>query len=273
MAIKSFLCYSSLCLVVTFFGCKDTSAANMQFTDGDRASSPEGQIESTNNANNGMKYRPAMYQVKEGNLSFETENIKTSRILLDSLLYFHHGFVSKENLLSSGIYDEYKITVKVPAQNFEKFIQDIEKTIPNQTSKNIQVIDVTEEFTDIQSRIKIKKELEKRYLHLLEKAEKMDDILKLEGELNSVRTEIEVHIGRNNALSHKIACSTMEILIRNKIPEKNENTFFDEIKIAFKNGVKYVGSFSLFLVNLWPFILVGLGIYFVIRKKRMKSVN
>ena len=273
MAIKSFLCFTSMYIVITFFGCKDTSADSMQFAGGDGTRSPEGQIESTNNSNNGMKSSPAMYQVKEGNLSFETENIKTSRILLDSLLDFYHGFAAKENLLSSGIYDEYKITVKVPAQNFEKFIQGIEKTMPNLTAKNIQIIDVTEEFTDIQSRIKIKKELEKRYLHLLEKEEKMDDIIKLEGELNSVRTEIELQIGRNNALVHKIAYSTLEILIRNKIPIKKENTYLGEIIMAFKNGVNYVGLFSLFLVNLWPFILAGLGIYFLIRKKRMKSVN
>jgi len=49
----------------------------------------------------------------------------------------------------------------VPAQNFEKLIHDIENSIPNQKTKNVHVMDVTEEFTDIQSRIKVKKELEK----------------------------------------------------------------------------------------------------------------
>lgn len=103
------------------------------------------------------------------------------------------------------------------------------------------------------------------------KTEKMDDILQLESELNKIRTDTEAQEGRNQVLAHKIAFSTLEILIRNKIPEKNENTFFDEIKIAFKNGLKYVGMFSLLLVNLWPFICFGIGIYALIIRKKKKT--
>jgi len=159
----------------------------------------------------------------------------------------------------------------VPAQNFEKLIHDIENSIPNQKTKNVHVMDVTEEFTDIQSRIKVKKELEKKYLNLLSKADKMDDILQLEVELNKIRTDIELQQGRNKALTYKITFSTLEILIYNKILPKKEAIYMDEIKTAFKNGLSYVGMFSLLLVKLWPFICIGFGVYAMIIRKKKKT--
>jgi len=265
MSIKSVLNITVIFMIVIFSACKD-KAENMSLLPENKGTG-EAKTNSISKTNNHSQQ--PQYLVKNGNLSFVSVNVKKDRLWIDSLLRIHAGYLVKESLMSFGSTSEYSLITKVPAQNFNKLIIDIEKNIPTLTTKNIHVIDVTEEFTDILSRIKVKKELEKRYLHLLTKTEKMDDILRLESELNKIRTDIEAQEGRNQVLAHKIAFSTLEILIRNKIPEKNENTYFGEIKIAFKNGLKYVGMFSLLLVNLWPFICFGVVIYaFIIRKKK-----
>ena len=267
MSIKSVLNITVILMFVIMSGCKD-KAENMSLLSENKGPGEAGTNSITKTAN--QSQQPS-YLIKDGNLSFASVNVKKDRLWIDSLLQIHAGYLVKESLMSFGSTSEYSLITKVPAQNFNKLIIDIEKNIPTLTTKNIHVIDVTEEFTDIQSRIKVKKELEKRYLHLLTKTEKMDDILRLESELNKIRTDIEAQEGRNQVLAQKIAYSTLEILIRNKIPEKNENTYFGEIKIAFKNGLKYVGMFSLLLVNLWPFICFGIGIYAIIIRKKKKT--
>lgn len=256
-------------MIFIFSSCKDKSG-NLQISDRENMALSAEPV-----SDNDTEYNPAsplpLFLVKDGNLSFETESIKRSRGLIDSLLQLHDGFIVKENLLSTENTSEYKLTTKIPARNFEKFISGIENCVTFLKSKSIHVIDVTEEFTDIQSRIKIKKELENRYLHLLSKAEKMDDILLLEGELNKIRTDIELHVGRTKALSQKIALSTLEILFYSDILPKKENGYIQEFATALKNGLHYVVMFSLLLVNLWPFIALSFAAYAYLNLKQKKA--
>jgi len=255
-------------MIFIFSSCKDKSG-NIKTSDRENMALSAEPV-----SNNDTEYNTAplpLFLVKDGNLTFETESIKRSRGLIDSLLQLQDGFIVKENLLSTENTSEYKLTTKIPARNFEKFISGIENCVTVLKSKSIHIIDVTEEFTDIQSRIKIKRELENRYLHLLSKAEKMDDILLLEGELNKIRTDIEMNEGRMKALSQKIALSTLEILLYTDVLPEQENNYIHEFAASFKNGLHYVVMISLLLVNLWPFIALSFLAYAYLNLKQKKA--
>jgi hypothetical protein len=54
-------------------------------------------------------------------------------------------------------------------------------------TKNITADDVTSEFVDVEARLKSKKEVEKRYLELLARAQKVTDVIEVENNLRVIR--------------------------------------------------------------------------------------
>jgi len=101
----------------------------------------------------------------------------------------------------------YKLTIKVPAQRYDSLYRSILKNISNIQHKNSRIVDVTDKFYDLKSRINNEKILESRYLKLLDKANSIKDILKIEKNLASVRTKIEQMEGSLKHLSKHIVLS------------------------------------------------------------------
>jgi hypothetical protein len=128
---------------------------------------------------------------------------------------------------------------------------------------------VTEEFLDIQARINTKKELENRYLELLKKANSVTEMLEVEKQIGQLRTEIESIEGRLNYLKSKVSLSTLTIIFYQSIP--NESEVGNKFKNGFKSGWNNLIWFFVFLTNIWPFILIGIGLTFVIKKWKKRK--
>ena len=70
--------------------------------------------------------------------------------------------------------------------------------------KNVSVQDVTEEYLDIEARLKTKKEVEARYIEILKsKTKTVEDVLKAEEQIRIIREEIEAREGRLNYLKNQ----------------------------------------------------------------------
>jgi hypothetical protein len=56
--------------------------------------------------------------------------------------------------------------LRIPADKFDAVMKQVEGLAEKVDNKNISTQDVTEEFIDVEARLKTKKELEVRYLEL-----------------------------------------------------------------------------------------------------------
>jgi uncharacterized protein YfiM (DUF2279 family)/uncharacterized lipoprotein YehR (DUF1307 family) len=102
-------------------------------------------------------------------------------------------------------------TIKVPADGFMSFIDRIELIKHNDFERKIGGKDVSEEYVDLESRLKAKQLVETRLLTLMEKADKADDLLKFSQQLASAQEEIEQIKGRIRYLDKNVAFSTVEL--------------------------------------------------------------
>ena len=118
--------------------------------------------------------------IKEGDISFETNNAKETRAIISKNIFELKGYISSDNISNFNDKTEYRITERVPAENFDTLQNRISEQAKKLDSKNIRVTDVTAEYIDVESRIKTKKELEIRYNELLKQASKVDEILIIE---------------------------------------------------------------------------------------------
>jgi len=157
----------------------------------------------------------------------------------------------------------------VPEDKFNLLIDKISSSVEKLESKNISTVDVTEEFIDVEARIKTKKELEARYKEILKKATRVDEILNIEREMGNLRSEIESLEGRMNYLKNRIALSSLTITFYEKVA--SPFGFASKLVKALENGWTALLWFIIILVSLWPFIILTLVIIFIIltiRKKR-----
>jgi len=209
--------------------------------------------------------------IKEGTLAFETADLKQTKNQIIQAIQKHKGYISSENESSVNNSLNHTIIVRVPAKQFDAFIHDATHGIDKFDTKDIQVKDVTEEFVDIQARLKTKKELEQRYLDLLKKANKISEILEIEKQIGDLRSDIEGTEGKLRYLANQASYSTVSISYYKSIP--TQTAFGNKFKDGFSSGWDNFVWFLVGLVNIWPFILSITIIVYLLRRwwKRLKA--
>lgn len=108
---------------------------------------------------------------------------------------------------------EVRITVRVPADHFIALVEEIEK-LGALVSRQISSIDVTEEYVDLEARISNLKHQEKRLLEIVSQARTVEDLLKVEKEIERVRGEIESLTARLNLLRNQADYATVSTYLR-----------------------------------------------------------
>ncbi len=105
---------------------------------------------------------------------------------------------------------DQKITLRVPANRWEEALARV-AAMGRILKRRIEAADVTEEVVDLRLRLRNSLALGKRLEELLQMAKTVEETLKVEQELNRIRTEIERLQGRLQFLSDRIAFSTLVI--------------------------------------------------------------
>jgi hypothetical protein len=211
--------------------------------------------------------------IKEGEIIFETANISETKSLITKTVQELNGYISKDNVNDYSDRLEHRLVIRVPSDKFDILLKNISDHADKLDSKNVDVLDVTEEYIDIDARIKTKRELEDRYKILLKQATKVDEILNIEKEIGLLRTEIESVEGRMKYLKDRISFSTLTATYYQKTTSAFR--FTSKFGQALKGGWDGFLWFLIGLTHLWTLILIGctFGIYFLIRQKRKKNAT
>lgn len=149
--------------------------------------------------------------IKSGSLQFETNNGEKTRETILNAIKTYKGLIVSDNTHDNEGEVEVHLSVQVPAKDFDALINAISDHAGELDYKNISISDVTEEYIDIQARISTKKQLEQRYLQILEKANTVQEMLEVESQLGILRGDIESYEGRLNYIKSRVAFSTLDI--------------------------------------------------------------
>jgi VIT1/CCC1 family predicted Fe2+/Mn2+ transporter len=207
--------------------------------------------------------------IKTANLRFATANIDESYALVQKSAQKYKAIIQNDNT-GKDYHSVYRnVTLRIPKPYFDVFINDLSKGVAYFDRKEISAQDVSEEFIDLEARLKAKQSLEKRYLELLSKANKVSEILEIEKELANIREEIEAKQGRLQYLQSRVAMSTITIEMYTEKPQGIGTTVSYGSKMwnAIKSGFNGLSSFFLGILYVWPFILILAIVFFIVRRK------
>ncbi len=207
--------------------------------------------------------------IKDGSISIKVNDVEVAKKRLDAVIKSHDAYYENESFLNHDLRVSYSLKIRVPANNFESLLKASEKGEGKIESKNINARDVTEEFVDGEIRLTNKKLFRNRYNQLLEKAGKVDDILAIEENIQTLQEEIESQEGQLKFLDDQVAYSTLEVYLFSEKdiakPLVNEDTFFQRFKSSISNGWNTLVSFLLWCVMQWPWAVVIIILIVIIK--------
>ncbi len=220
--------------------------------------------------------------IHRANLEVQVKNLKKAKQNIEKKVKGYGGYVVEsneyrdENELMSG-----HVIVRIPEKHFQAFLNDAEDEAAEVLGRNVSGQDVTEEYVDLESRLKSKRAVEERLLDFMKEAQKTEDLLKISSDLAKVQEEIEVLVGKMKYLENQTSYSTVEIFMQESkvvVPGVGGNDLntWDKTKKQLAVSLNFLLSAAsgviVFVVGNLPIILllvlIGAGIYYVVKRKR-----
>jgi len=211
-------------------------------------------------------------------LNIETTEFEKSNASLNELIAKYQGYVEASNISYNSYYNSKSYRygnyiIRVPKDNIQNFKTDV-AILGNITSENTNKQDVTKQYTDTESRLKVLEVKQERILTLLEKATVIEDIIKLEDQLSNVIYEIENLKASLLTLDDKVEYSTFNLGIQEveklSTAETVETTFGEKIANAIRDSIysfkKTTENLIIGLIYMLPFIIIIGVIGFVVGK-------
>lgn len=214
--------------------------------------------------------------IKSANARYKVKHVKVATKKIKQIALNFDAYISDLRFQNDLYRIENRFTVKVPQQHFDAMMDSISAIVEFVEYENITTQDVTEEYIDIETRLKTKLEVKQRYETILrQKAKTVEEILATEEKLRVIQEEIESEQGRLKYLTNKVAYSTIQIDLYETVDYKEEPTsykksFWSKTKEGLVFGWNFIETIVLGIIHIWPFIILGSLLFFVI-KKRIKK--
>ncbi|AXT56511.1 DUF4349 domain-containing protein [Aquimarina sp. AD1] len=211
----------------------------------------------TENANNRLKI------IKNASCRIKVSSVEEVTTLSKKIAAKYNGYVSDERFTNTNYSKENRFTIRIPQDKFDEVLDSICALAEFVDHKNISTVDVTEEYIDINSRLKTKLEVKQRYETILRtKAKNVEDILLTEDKLRELQEEIDAAKGRLKYLSNKVSFSTIQLDMYETVlpkdePKKYVKSFIDRAEDGLSFGWNLLQHLFLVLFYVWPLLLLG----------------
>jgi hypothetical protein len=159
------------------------------------------------------------------------------------------------------------VTLRVPAKEFDKAIALVKKT-GDLDSINITGQDVTEEYVDLESRLKNYEAQEAQLLAIMAQTQTVDEVLRVQEQLTSVRGEIEVIKGRMQYLDKLVDFATITVTVREPgavVPETGTWGFKDAVRTGLDGLVMMINVIIVLVLSSLPLIILLVLIIWLVR--------
>jgi hypothetical protein len=176
---------------------------------------------------------------------------------------------------------EVKLIARVAATQFDSAVTSIEKLATSVIHRSISGTDVTEEFIDLEARIRTQKALELQFIQILKQAGRINDAMDVQRQIADVRTEIEKLEGRKRFLDNRASLSTITVELRTPVViAVSTSSFSRSLRESVSESVD-IGStivlgltrFFIVMVPIIVLILLPVGLVASIFVRRLKKTR
>lgn len=205
--------------------------------------------------------------IKTASLRLEVKDFNSYSDKVRKTVKQFGGYIAQEEQNLSDEKTETVMSIKVPVAQFEDMMNELPNADAKVTERKITSEDVTGQVIDTKSRLEAKKQMRLKYLDFLKQSKNMEEVLQVQGEINSIQEEIESAAGRINYLTNQSAYSTVNLTFYQPLagykPADEKPGFGSRIAASFKNGASWLAELLIGLVALWPLIVSIFAVWFL----------
>ena len=157
--------------------------------------------------------------IKNASLSIVVEEPGATMDAISDLASEMGGFVVSSNLyriqLDGGLeVPQANITIRVPVEKLDQVLEEIKSGAGQILNENISGQDVTQEYTDLESRLRNLENAEQQLTSIMEEAYKTEDVLSVYNRLVEVQEQIELIKGQMQYYEQSAALSAISVNIQ-----------------------------------------------------------
>lgn len=207
--------------------------------------------------------------IQTGRLVLRVEDLDATADRLTKVVAAEGGFIQSSNLRRGDGVRGASYTLRVPAPAFMDVVRTAEK-LGEVEQRELGGQDVTEEYVDVDARRRNLERQEERLLDILGRAKTVDDVLKVETQLERVRGEIESLTARLKYLDNQAALSTLTVDLQERPqPVSAVRTFrMADLGVRARQAVlssinallDYAGQAVVWLAAALPFFVLALAL-------------
>lgn len=150
--------------------------------------------------------------IKTGSLSLLVKKAEEVAEQIRELAAGLGGFIADSKIYEvSANVKSGSVVIRVPADRFDEAMDGVKKLAVKVERENVSASDATEQFIDLEARLKNLRAEEAQYLEIMKRAYAVEDTLKVAERLSSVRGRIEQIQGQLQYLSRQIDMSTITV--------------------------------------------------------------
>lgn len=209
-------------------------------------------------------------------LGLETVDFDEFTSDIEELTGENDGYIEYSNVWYGGPERSFRrgdYVIRVPRENINRFKDNV-KDIANLLNESTNRQDVTTQYSDTESRLRVVETKEERILELLETADVMADIIELERELNNIIYEKEHLTSQLMDLDDRIdyisITLSVEEVVRYSNTEDIDTGLGTRIKNAFEDSIHFfynsLETLVIFFIYLIPFLIIIVILVFFGRK-------
>ena len=208
--------------------------------------------------------------IRHLSMDLETREFSDAIQSIQSAVAQAGGYIESQNqegysLGSRSRYQERyaNIQARVPSAKLDEVARSV-GGFCNVLSQSESMDDITDSYYDAQAHLKSLRIQEERLLAILEKADKLEDIITLESALSDVRYQIESLTASLRRMDSQVTYSYLNISLREVVEyqeiQEKPQTFGEKLRDAFGDGiadmVEGLQSFVLFIARVGPSLVV-----------------
>lgn len=149
--------------------------------------------------------------IKTGEVTLEVTSVATAVGQLRAMALELDGYVGDSS--AGGAEDAATLTLRIPADRFDAAIERLHAMDATLRAEATKEQDVTGSLVDLQARIRNLEASEQQYRLLVERAEKIEDILSVQSRLDDVRGQIEQLKAQLEQLSGLASLATLTVTL------------------------------------------------------------
>ncbi len=195
--------------------------------------------------------------VRTGDIALVVEAVVDARDEIARLAVRYGGYVVSSRISGEEQDRRGWISIRVPDDKFEQALAELGELAVRVKSESTSSRDVTEEYVDLQSRLKNAEATESQYLALLERAE-VEETIRIYELLHQVRREIEQIKGQMQYLERTSSMSLITVSLESVATAKPLVRAGWSALEALKSAVRGIVTFGQWLgtIAIWLIIFI-----------------